>query len=111
MKFLQAKEDACYVSMDFFGDMHLCQKKGKENTILRDYVLPDYTHIKRGYVKVSALVTGRCLLQPIRYFNSMVLNLFLVVHDSHLRAQYSLRPFLTKLNKSFPNLSALFCQV
>ena len=26
------------------------RKKGKENTIVRDYVLPDYTHIKRGFI-------------------------------------------------------------
>ena len=25
--------------------------RGKENSIVRDYVLPDYTHIKRGYVR------------------------------------------------------------
>ena len=28
-----------------------CRKKGTENTIVRDYVLPDYTHIKRGFIK------------------------------------------------------------
>lgn len=27
------------------------RKQGKENTIVRDYVLPDYTVIKRGYVR------------------------------------------------------------
>ena len=42
--------------MDFRGDMELCQKKGKDNTILRDYVLPDYTHVKRGYVKVMSAI-------------------------------------------------------
>ena len=51
--FNQAKEDACFVSMDFNTDMEICQKKGKANTISRNYVLPDYTHIKRGYLKVS----------------------------------------------------------
>lgn len=29
--------------------------KGKENKIVRDYVLPDYTNIKRGYIKVSTV--------------------------------------------------------
>jgi len=32
--------------------MVVSKKKGKENTVLREYVLPDYTQIKRGYVKV-----------------------------------------------------------
>ncbi|XP_025099057.1 actin-related protein 6-like [Pomacea canaliculata] len=47
----QMKEDVCYVSTDFMKDMETARKKGPENTILCEYVLPDYTHIKRGYVK------------------------------------------------------------
>nr|CAB3219971.1 actin-related protein 6-like [Phallusia mammillata] len=47
----QVKEDACYISMSFNEEMATCKKKGKENTVLRDYVLPDYTQIKRGYIK------------------------------------------------------------
>ena len=35
------------------------RKRGKENTIARDYVLPDYTHIKRGYVRPIEETTGR----------------------------------------------------
>ena len=30
--------------------------KGAKNTVVRDYVLPDYTHIKRGYVKVGEML-------------------------------------------------------
>lgn len=33
--------------------LNLCRLKGAKNTVVRDYVLPDYTHIKRGYVKVG----------------------------------------------------------
>ncbi|XP_063404961.1 actin-related protein 6-like [Mytilus trossulus] len=55
----QLKEDVCYVSQDFMKDMEIGRKKGKENTIARDYVLPDYTHIKRGYVKPLEETTGR----------------------------------------------------
>jgi len=33
--------------------MLYCRKKGSENAIARDYVLPDYTHIKRGYVRTA----------------------------------------------------------
>lgn len=54
----QMKEDTCYVSTDFWGDMELAKKKGKENAITRDYVLPDYTHIKRGYVRPPEETTG-----------------------------------------------------
>lgn len=36
----------------------VCRKKAPENTIMRDYVLPDYTHIKRGYVKTTDETSG-----------------------------------------------------
>ncbi|XP_058961262.1 actin-related protein 6-like [Pocillopora verrucosa] len=47
----QVKEDTCYVSDDFYRDMSIARLKGAKNTVVRDYVLPDYTHLKRGYVK------------------------------------------------------------
>ena len=37
----------------------ISRKKGKENTVVRDYVLPDYTHIKRGYVRTLEETTGK----------------------------------------------------
>ncbi|EDO31145.1 predicted protein [Nematostella vectensis] len=49
----QVKEDTCYVSSQFYKDMEIARQRGKENTIVREYVLPDYTHIKRGYVKTE----------------------------------------------------------
>lgn len=36
-----------------------CRLRGKENTIVRDYVLPDYTVIRRGYVRPPEETTGR----------------------------------------------------
>ena len=47
----QCKEDVCYVSTDFQQDVKEARKKVKENSIVKDYVLPDYTHIKRGHVR------------------------------------------------------------
>ncbi|CAH0697977.1 unnamed protein product [Spodoptera exigua] len=47
----QAKEDSCFVSQDFLADMEIAKKKGSENTIVKDYVLPDYTSIRRGYLR------------------------------------------------------------
>ncbi|XP_045195370.2 actin-related protein 6-like [Mercenaria mercenaria] len=55
----QLKEDVCYVSTQFNTDMKTSRKKGAENTVMRDYVLPDYTHIKRGYVRPQEETTGR----------------------------------------------------
>jgi actin-related protein 6 len=41
------KEDCCFVSLDFDGDMRKAATKGgQENSIARDYVLPDFTTIR-----------------------------------------------------------------
>ncbi|KAK8722251.1 hypothetical protein OTU49_012340 [Cherax quadricarinatus] len=55
----QVKEDACYVSQDFNADMAIARGNKQENTILRDYVLPDFTTIKRGYVRSLEESTGK----------------------------------------------------
>lgn len=47
----QVKEDACFVSQNFLQDMDIARKRDKENTIARDYVLPDFTTLRRGYVR------------------------------------------------------------
>ncbi|XP_033113780.1 actin-related protein 6-like [Anneissia japonica] len=47
----QVKEDVSFVSLQFNQDMQIAKLKGLENTIVRDYVLPDFSQIKRGYVK------------------------------------------------------------
>ena len=47
----QVKEDLCFVSTNFWDDMEIAKKKFPENTIVRDYVLPDYSTIKRGYIR------------------------------------------------------------
>ncbi|KAL7306052.1 hypothetical protein TKK_0001514 [Trichogramma kaykai] len=46
----QVKEDSCYVSQDFYNDMEIAKKKISENSIVKDYVLPDFTNIRRGYL-------------------------------------------------------------
>lgn len=47
----QVKEDVCFVSTDFMEDMKIAKKRFPENTIMREYVLPDYSTIRRGYVR------------------------------------------------------------
>ncbi|MEQ2203198.1 Actin- protein 6 [Xenoophorus captivus] len=47
----QVKEDVCYVSQQFYKDMEIAQMKGEENPIMRDYVLPDFSSIKKGFCK------------------------------------------------------------
>ena len=88
----QVKEDVCYVSQDFYQDMKTAQEdpppprhrehtepgigwdvlwdvysssrmKGEANTVMRDYVLPDFSSIRKGFCKVRAasiqLASGR----------------------------------------------------
>ncbi|XP_003699229.1 actin-related protein 6 [Megachile rotundata] len=47
----QAKEDSCFVSQEFFKDMEVAKSKLENNPITKDYVLPDYTTLRRGYLK------------------------------------------------------------
>lgn len=42
------KEDSCFVSQNFYQDMAVAKKRLQENTIAMDYVLPDFTSIRRG---------------------------------------------------------------
>ncbi len=52
------REDCCYVSMDFDGDMEEAAR-ARINNVARDYVLPDFTAIRRGFMKSSEASVGR----------------------------------------------------
>lgn len=45
----QVKEDCCFVSKNFKDDMNTSSKKHPVNNIIQDYILPDFTTIRRGY--------------------------------------------------------------
>lgn len=47
----QCKEDLCYVSTDFDLDHKIAKMKWPKNTIVRDYILPDYTTVNRGLIR------------------------------------------------------------
>lgn len=47
----QCKEDLCFVSTDFDRDHKIAKMKWPKNTIVRDYILPDYTTVNRGIIK------------------------------------------------------------
>ncbi|KAL5484066.1 hypothetical protein EMCRGX_G020504 [Ephydatia muelleri] len=64
----QVKEDVCYVTQDFYGDMEVAKRKGESNTIVQEYVLPDYSARRRGFVrppcataKANAAADEQCL--------------------------------------------------
>ncbi|VDM25618.1 unnamed protein product [Toxocara canis] len=47
----ECKEDACYVADNFEKHMQIARKRGKDNTIAREYVLPDFVTHHRGFVR------------------------------------------------------------
>lgn len=47
----QVKEDTCYVSLNFKNDLKLSELSAKKNPIFRNYVLPDFNNIRRGYIQ------------------------------------------------------------
>lgn len=47
----QCKEDLCFVSTDFDRDHKIAKMKWPRNTIVRDYILPDYTTVSRGLIR------------------------------------------------------------
>lgn len=47
----QVKEDTCYVSQDFYRDMEIARKRGEENTLVQEYVLPDFSTRRRGLIR------------------------------------------------------------
>lgn len=48
----QVKEEVCFISQDIYKDMETAKKRGVANTVMREYVLPDFTTLKKGYVQM-----------------------------------------------------------
>ena len=59
----QAKEDVCYVSQEFLRDMVVAQMKPPDNSIVCEYVLPDFTNRRRGFIR-EALAKSSSVQQP-----------------------------------------------
>lgn len=47
----QVKEDACFVSLDLYRDMQRARERGTANSIVVDYVLPNFTSTNRGFIR------------------------------------------------------------
>ena len=44
------KEQVCYVAKDFQEELEICCKQ-KVNPVVKEYVLPDYKTVKKGYAR------------------------------------------------------------
>ncbi|XP_060534563.1 actin-related protein 6 [Cylas formicarius] len=47
----QVKEDTCYVCMDIKDELVEASKPFNDNRIMRNYVLPDFNNIRRGFIQ------------------------------------------------------------
>lgn len=80
----QVKEDSCFVSQDFYSDMRTAQKKTSENSIAREYVLPDCTTIKRGYLQPAGTAKKSDEYQVLRISNERFTVPELLFHPSDI---------------------------
>jgi len=85
----QVKEDVCYVASDFRSDMNATLLRGKANYVIRDYVLPDYIEVKRGYVRAPEETTGKSQAgeQIIRMNNERIAVPEVLFHPSDVGVQ------------------------
>ncbi|CAG0918751.1 unnamed protein product, partial [Notodromas monacha] len=63
----QMKEDVSFVSLDFTKDMKACATKN--NKIAREYVLPDFLNIKRGFMRECGIASENSNEQVVHLMN------------------------------------------
>lgn len=78
----QVKEDSCFVSQNFYSDMEIAKKRYPDNSIIREYVLPDFTSIKRGYLREPVLGKPADDQQTLRLSNERFTVPELLFHPS-----------------------------
>lgn len=59
----QCKEDVCFVALNFNEQLKKCEQNRKNN-VVRDYILPDFTNVKRGYVRPPDWKANRLAPKP-----------------------------------------------
>lgn len=78
----QVKEDTCYVSLNFNQDMKTAKLYGDENTIVKNYVLPDFNSIRRGFIQDSKDSIDNC--QILRLNNERFTVPEILFHPSNI---------------------------
>lgn len=82
----QVKEDSCFVSANLRADMKVAQQSGLKNSIVRNYVLPDFNNIRRGFIqepgtKLNEIAEG---CQILRLNNERFTVPELLLHPSNI---------------------------
>ena len=83
----QVKEDACYVSLDFNKDMELAREKRDQNTVVCEYVLPNFSDRRRGYIKESVGKTSNVDEQSLVLANERIAIPEILFHPSDIGVQ------------------------
>ncbi|CAB4415874.1 unnamed protein product [Rhizophagus irregularis] len=47
----EVKETCCFVSQNFLSDLEICRRNPRDNPILQEYVLPDFSRNSKGYIR------------------------------------------------------------
>ncbi|KAI8646745.1 actin family [Parasitella parasitica] len=55
------KEKCCFVSKDVYQDLDICKKPSAKNTIIQEYVLPDFINSTTGRIRSRSAATDRSL--------------------------------------------------
>ncbi|KAL1928194.1 hypothetical protein VTP01DRAFT_3110 [Rhizomucor pusillus] len=113
----QVKEDCCYVSKNVYEDLNICRKPYQENTIVQEYVLPDYTTTMRGHVRpkqgrkiaTSRLATDRSSEQILSMNNERFMIPEILMHPSDIGIQQAGIPeaIIQSINECSPELHGL----
>lgn len=83
----QVKEEVCFVSQALYKDMVTAQLKDSRNTIMREYVLPDFTNVKKGYVREMGVARNGSDEQSIRLLNERFTVPEILLHPSDIGIQ------------------------
>lgn len=102
----QVKEDSCYVSQNFYADMANAKDKHPKNKIVREYVLPDFTTIKRGYLREPVAGKAADDLQILRLTNERFTIPELLFHPSDVGIrQMGLAEAIFEASKAWPEIA------
>ncbi|KAI8090104.1 actin-like protein ARP6 [Gilbertella persicaria] len=52
------KEKCCFMSHNVYDDLDICKKQRLKNTIVQEYVLPDFIHHATGHIRTGNSPTG-----------------------------------------------------
>ena len=80
--------------------------RGKANYVIRDYVLPDYIEVKRGYVRAPEETTGKSQAgeQIIRMNNERIAVPEILFHPSDVGVQVAMNEWINNKRIAVPEI-------